>query len=144
MAHGCVKAPFVMGPFVFMGLKMWKHRLTNKDFSLRTAICSSCGPVKIGKHGKHWRCSQNHAAYTRDFKAKAKLSRDPVRERSTACEICGHEKPLCWDHDHQTGLHRGWLCTNCNIGLGSFFDDVQTLEKAIIYLKDSRKLQNVA
>lgn len=29
------------------------------------------------------------------------------------CGICG-EYATCEDHDHVTGLTRGWLCSNCN------------------------------
>lgn len=39
------------------------------------------------------------------------------------------------DHNHLTGKIRGVLCKHCNNGLGSFKDNINALEKAIIYLK---------
>lgn len=56
------------------------------------------------------------------------------------CMICGvHQssldKALCVDHDHSTGEVRGLLCGNCNSGIGFFKDNVDLLNKAIIYLK---------
>lgn len=44
---------------------------------------------------------------------------DPTGEqRSGGCEICGkHVEKLKFDHDHATGLFRGWLCHKCNVGL---------------------------
>lgn len=37
--------------------------------------------------------------------------------KSGACEICGDlSDPLHRDHDHATGLFRGWLCRACNQG----------------------------
>lgn len=39
------------------------------------------------------------------------------------------------DHDHVTGLFRGWLCNRCNRGLGYFGDTVAGLERALAYLK---------
>jgi hypothetical protein len=39
------------------------------------------------------------------------------------------------DHDHVTGALRGLLCHYCNTGLGSLFDDVERLQKAISYLQ---------
>lgn len=39
------------------------------------------------------------------------------------------------DHDHSTEKFRGWICANCNVGLGRFNDDVTNLKNAIKYLK---------
>ncbi len=48
----------------------------------------------------------------------------------------GHEvKVLHVDHNHKTGKVRGLLCYNCNNGIGRFKEDIETLEKAIEYLK---------
>ena len=35
------------------------------------------------------------------------------------------------DHDHDTGEFRGWLCNNCNTGLGAMGDTIEGLERAI-------------
>ena len=45
---------------------------------------------------------------------------DPTAERKSGdCEICGlWYKSLVLDHDHGTGLKRGWLCSWCNLKLG--------------------------
>jgi hypothetical protein len=51
--------------------------------------------------------------------------------------ICPTGKNLSIDHDHKTGKVRGLLCKNCNIGLGSFFDNIDFLESAVLYLKSS-------
>jgi len=39
------------------------------------------------------------------------------------------------DHCHDTDTFRGWLCHNCNRGVGLMNDDVEMLQKAIDYLK---------
>lgn len=54
------------------------------------------------------------------------------------CAICGAEarmKKLCIDHDHKTGLIRGLLCQDCNLGMGQFADDPDIMQKAVQYLR---------
>jgi len=48
----------------------------------------------------------------------------------------GAETALCVDHCHSTGKVRGLLCTNCNTLIGKAKDDIETLNKAIQYLKE--------
>ncbi|MDP3938770.1 MAG: endonuclease VII domain-containing protein [Deltaproteobacteria bacterium] len=56
------------------------------------------------------------------------------------CAICAEDlvpmpaKKVHADHDHLTGLPRGVLCDQCNLGLGRFKDDPETLEAAVRYL----------
>ena len=59
------------------------------------------------------------------------------------CKICRtegflmHENKthgLSLDHCHKTGKVRGWLCDNCNRGLGLLQDNPKLLESAIEYL----------
>ena len=47
------------------------------------------------------------------------------------------------DHNHKTKQNRGILCHFCNIGLGSFMDDINNLTNAIKYLKDYQEKINV-
>ncbi|MFE9855624.1 endonuclease domain-containing protein [Streptomyces sp. NPDC005780] len=35
------------------------------------------------------------------------------------CAICGKARELVCDHDHATGLIRGWLCSSCNTAEGA-------------------------
>jgi Recombination endonuclease VII len=55
--------------------------------------------------------------------------------RTSACQICEREVPrLQIDHDHATGVVRGFLCRNCNTGLGLLNDDPDLLRRAVQYL----------
>jgi hypothetical protein len=66
---------------------------------------------------------------------KAQGHKRPTGEqRIDACEICGRIDSLHCDHDHGTGEHRGWLCNNCNAGLGMFADSPELLKAAAQYL----------
>jgi hypothetical protein len=58
------------------------------------------------------------------------------------CPICDKNFPavetigvgLVIDHDHVTGHNRGILCSSCNVGLGCFGDNPESLKRAIVYL----------
>ncbi len=60
------------------------------------------------------------------------------------CAICGAENPggtsresgqFHIDHDHNTGLIRGLLCSTCNVGIGMLKHDISVLSSAIQYLQ---------
>lgn len=64
----------------------------------------------------------------------------PSRPEPDACECCfrkpaGRFKNLVLDHCHATGKFRGWLCGQCNRGLGLLGDTSVCIERALIYLK---------
>lgn len=71
------------------------------------------------------------------YDRKAKGLPDPDYPAPEACEICclRSDRALCLDHDHLTGMFRGWACYNCNVGLGHFRDSSETLKKAALYLE---------
>jgi len=50
------------------------------------------------------------------------------------CWICQTGPAEHMDHDHATGNPRGFLCGNCNRGLGLFKDDGDSLRRAVMYL----------
>lgn len=62
---------------------------------------------------------------------------------ATHCDICGQKpdhgrwKALHVDHCHQTGTIRGFLCNDCNLGLGKFRDSPVRLRNALNYLMRS-------
>ena len=55
------------------------------------------------------------------------------------CAICGYAlyRPHI-DHDHATGRVRAILCHLCNVGLGSFKDNPEALERAAEYVREHR------
>ncbi len=72
-------------------------------------------------------------SYARLFKPPA-----ATRAKPTQCECCGQNaslKSLARDHDHKTGKFRGWLCLQCNSGLGFFQDSPRVLRRAADYLE---------
>jgi len=63
------------------------------------------------------------------------------RPKPDRCEACGRNgRPLQFDHCHNRGLFRGWLCVNCNAALGHVNDSADHLQKLIDYLKRTKLL----
>lgn len=66
---------------------------------------------------------------------------EPTRKEPTHCECCGRyarRKALQLDHCHKTNKFRGWLCRNCNFGLGALGDNAAGLRRAQRYLARAR------
>jgi hypothetical protein len=60
-----------------------------------------------------------------------------LRSQDSECLICGNwfdERPHV-DHNHETGLVRGLLCSDCNLGLGIFGDSSARILAAAEYLE---------
>ena len=64
-----------------------------------------------------------------------------LKKQMYKCAICDtfgtKTKALCLDHCHINLKIRGFLCDNCNIGLGKFKDNIELLTKASEYLKNN-------
>ena len=107
---------------------------------------------KIGI-GLRTTCKKCYSTYQSDKKREYKfgVSLDTynkmVDNQSGVCSICKNpptsNRRLCVDHCHDTEKNedtikvRGLLCSACNLGLGNFRDNVDSLQEAIKYLKES-------
>ena len=57
------------------------------------------------------------------------------------CDNCHKNKKLEIDHIHGTTIFRGWVCRNCNTGLGSLGDNLEGVLRGALYLeKDKNKI----
>lgn len=107
----------------------WEHRILEKRDN-RTGICSKCGEVKLSVGG---RCRVKINETSRQGKYR-RLYGVEHNTRPLSCEICGGKNRVAYDHNHQTGKFRGWLCMKCNTALGLVNEDVEILKKLIAYL----------
>ena len=64
------------------------------------------------------------------------------RPKPSVCEACGgtpNSKGIVFDHCHERGHPRGWLCWTCNVVLGHLEDSPDRLRKLIAYLERNRE-----
>lgn len=83
-------------------------------------------------------CAARHRNRVRLAYGFASREEYEAQRDAASCAICGvrhSARPLVFDHNHQTGVNRGWLCGVHNSGLGFFQDDPGLLRAAIAYLE---------
>lgn len=88
---------------------------------------------------------RNHASAIKRYKLTQEDYEKMYVEQNGCCKICNLPAPmhstdrqrLYVDHCHETKKVRGLLCKNCNSGLGQFKESIQSMYKAIEYLKKS-------
>jgi hypothetical protein len=110
-----------------------------------TKTCKVCKETKdisqFGRNGTWHRpdCLSCNAKMQRDYlKIRKKHKTPPL---GTPCECCGKtSEKLHWDHCHDSSEHRGWLCNNCNTGIGKLGDNIEGVLKAVDYLAKVNKL----
>lgn len=56
-------------------------------------------------------------------------------KENASCAICSSTDRLVIDHCHATGVVRGVLCSECNLGVGKFRDSPDLLRNAAHYLE---------
>lgn len=114
-------------------------------------ICSIPGCESPGGKGKE--LCQKHRRYAATYGISWDALKDLFQAENRVCgnPACGSTERLHLDHDHSCCPYggvgdkksqvscgeciRGWLCDNCNRGLGCFFDDPRKLEGIVSYLE---------
>lgn len=101
-------------------------------------------PEKVKETDKRWRDNNPEKHYIKLRKAMLKRKygitldeyNDMLEKQNGVCAICGQAKneTLAVDHDHKTGKIRGLLCGHCNHVVGFAKDNIDILDKTILYL----------
>jgi hypothetical protein len=87
------------------------------------------------KDNKKWRKEKRASELSRRY-GISQEQHDWIKTFSLdCCYVCLTTEDLCIDHDHESGLVRGFLCRKHNTALGMFGDSLEGLEIAIQYLK---------
>ncbi len=127
------------------------HIAQRRVSSRMCVICDSEHCRAWGKNNTEWnrtygreymRKRLNDPAYRAKVNQRVKARRKKLREeaaggpRPDKCSVCGRKKhKIVFDHCHQSGQFRGWLCESCNAVIGMANDDPALLRKLADYLE---------
>lgn len=87
--------------------------------------------------------ARNQSEHGRALMWKRRGLPQPTRSAPKRCELCdgpptGNGKKLHNEHDHETGVFRGWLCSKCNIAIGLLNESPELCEAAALYLRRAK------
>ena len=105
-----------------------KNQYRKGSIVVRRAYCIECG--KLIKHISPKAKKEYEKNYPR-----------PEIGKTFQCPICKrtkqiwHKNQVCLDHNHETGEIRGYICGDCNASIGRIGEDIEILERAILWLK---------
>lgn len=107
----------------------------NKNESGLRSECKACNKISYKKYYEKnsalIQAKRKAIKYNIDIKHYDEL----YKKQGGRCLICNIDSEvLDVDHDHKTGEVRGLLCRSCNLGLGHFKDNKESLKKALEYL----------
>jgi recombination endonuclease VII len=120
--------------------KAWYQKYRDRELERGKARVAALPPGQMKAYQAEYRTRPEvRAKELQRAQARAGIADAPAGPMSGRCQICDDWKEsLCCDHDHDTGLQRGWLCFRCNMGLGHFSDNAELMQAAIQYLHRER------
>jgi hypothetical protein len=119
-------------------------RLKNGKLEGYCRECNRARNVEYRRTHPHAPGSRRGSHFLRTYGISIEQYDAMLDEQGGVCAICGMPEtrtgrngivlPLAVDHDHETGIVRGLLCSTCNTGIGGLMHDVELLQLAIAYL----------
>ena len=97
--------------------------------------------AKCIEHASRWTAAnpeKRRAQHLRKYGLTLDCYGKMLKKQGGKCAICLTEpKRFHIDHCHATSKVRGLLCESCNLGLGKFYDNPESLKRAAVYLRAS-------
>lgn len=130
-----------MGQLAFTYGEDERPRIVDVGTVRRCTTCGASKPVSdfspntFRRDGLQPYCRPCGRAYVRRNRGVVAADGFDLRERGEACEVCGGAgaRGVFLDHNHTTGLARGWLCGGCNGALGMLNESVDRMVALIAY-----------
>ena len=127
------------------------------DIPEGTCICSVCGDKKDNSHfsfyrhrinqngekaGQRLRVNTNCKECSKRIGKEKRLIEKGLKhlkpQAGSPCPSCGRTtQKFEFDHCHDTGVFRGYICKDCNVGFGKFGDTPRGLLNGLKYLLKS-------
>ena len=119
---------------------------------VETKKCRRCGEIKhlekFAVNRKFASGSVARRAYCIECEKKQKsisgVKYYSKKPKELNCPTCGDyvtgSYNIVLDHDHKTGKIRGYICDNCNTGMGRAKDNIKILENWVEWLKKDLEL----
>lgn len=127
-------------PHYFTGLPCLNGHIDRRYVS--TKRCMECARIKSLNyyHSLSGERKAHREKATRERNWRYKGIPSPPYPAPLLCECCGRSetgrrKALSLDHDHNAGIFRGWLCNNCNRGIGYLGDTLEGVKLAVVFLE---------
>ena len=113
------------------------------------STCGQCGEFmtadnrvkkSLSKKGKQYYMSRCRTCIDESETTLRRLKKNnPQPPAGTPCACCNRIDKLFCDHDHSSNKDfRGWICRNCNSGIGLLGDSEEGLRQALAYLERVR------
>ena len=135
-----------------MQLELFGNEDKPKREELETKPCSGCKRelpndfehfmTNVDRNGNYYTKHLCKDCYNEDKRILNKIRNCPTTPpKSECCDNCGihfskiKSLDVHLDHCHDTHTFRGWLCKNCNIGLGMLGDNIESIKQALAYLE---------
>jgi hypothetical protein len=97
-----------------------------KGYRLKRGECIDCGK----------KISESKRA---SMKLAKQMGMSKTPPEGTVCELCGSNDKIVFDHHHEKGIFRGWLCNGCNRSIGMLGENIESLVKSVNYMNKFEK-----
>lgn len=111
-------------PYLFMRGSSSKHGYQNKCVVCHRYASNRTPEAKLAK--SKYQCARRYGVSIEEYEQNMATS--------DCCEICERTDNLCYDHCHATMKFRGILCRSCNAAIGHLGDNLEGVQRAVVYL----------
>ena len=124
------------------------HDTLSKDETVKKKCirCSVIQPIHVFEKKKRelnyrnicWTCRTEAAKIGRTLRRR---HIEQHGQPTGNCAICKQSSTLVFDHCHKTNAFRGWICRDCNSGIGKMGDNYRSVQVRADYLKSFEAAQ---